>query len=90
MVVTGGSLAADPLSRTWSDKLAEHDATVPAGTAALIGEHRPLWDGDDLVFYSVQFTDPEGTRHRVEASLNKVPFPPQWVKLSPARKRKGV
>ena len=48
---------------------------MPAVTAALIGEHRPLWDGDDLVFYSVQVTDRGGTRHHVEASLNKVPLP---------------
>ena len=87
VVVTGGSLAADPLSPTWTEKLAEHGAIVPAGTGALIGEHRPLWDGDDLVFYSVRFTAQDGTRHRVEASLNKVPLPPPWVKLTPVKAR---
>ncbi len=85
VVVTGGSIAADPLSPTWRDKLAEHDATVPAGTGALIGEHHPMRDGDDLVFYSVQFTGQDGTRHRVEASLNKVPLPQRWVKLTPIK-----
>ena len=87
VAVTGGSIAAAPLSPTWTDKLDEHEATVPAGTGTLIGEHRPLWDGDDLVFYSVQFTDQDGKRHRVEAGLNKVPHPPQWVKLSPVKPR---
>ena len=85
VVVTGGSIAAAPLSPIWTDKLDEHEATVPAGTGTLIGEHRPLWDGDDLVFYSVQFTDQDGKRQRVEASLNKIPLPPQWVKLTPIK-----
>ena len=84
VVVTDGSLAANPLSPPWTDKLPEHDAIVPAGSGVLIGEHRPLWDGD-LVFYSVQFTGPDEVRHRVEASLNKVPLPQRLVKLAPVK-----
>ena len=90
VVVTGGSMAVDPLSPTWTDKPADGDFTLPSGTGALINEHRPMWDGDDLVFYSIQFTDPAGTRHLVQASLIKEAFPPQWVKLRPAKASNGV